>query len=118
MATTKRARGVGNPAKPPKPIYRPTVWHRDHRFALAGIIGATALTLLAGFLGPSAVTLKLGPRDSYLPPWYVPASVGPPSARMPIHRPTAPTMMASQMRAETNQSLGGPTLAGTYHGGR
>ena len=41
-----------------------------------------------------------------------------PSARMPIHRPTAPTMIASQMRAETNQSFGGPTLAGTYHGGR
>ena len=36
-----------------------------------GIVGATALTLLAGFLGPSAVTLTLGPRDSYLPPWYL-----------------------------------------------
>ena len=42
---------------------------------MVGIIGATALTLLAGFLGPSAVTLKLGPRDSYLPPWYLPASI-------------------------------------------
>ena len=35
----------------------------------------TALTLLAGSLGPSAVTLTLGPRDSYLPPWYLPAGV-------------------------------------------
>ena len=56
-------------------VYRPSVWHRDHHFALVGIIGATALTLLAGFLGPSAVTLKLGPRDSYLPPWYMPAGM-------------------------------------------
>ena len=40
-----------------------------------GIVGATALTLLAGFLGPSAVALTLGPRDSYLPPWYLPAGV-------------------------------------------
>ncbi len=50
-------------------------WHRDHRFGLAGIIGATALTLLAGFLGPSAVTLTLGPRASYLPSWYLPAGI-------------------------------------------
>ena len=40
-----------------------------------GIVGATALTLLAGFLGPSAVTLTLGPRDSYLPPWYLPSGL-------------------------------------------
>jgi hypothetical protein len=72
--TTKRRR-PGNPAKPAKPVYRPTVWHRDHRFGLLGIIGATALTLLAGFLGPSAVTLTLGPRKNYLPPWYLPAGV-------------------------------------------
>ena len=79
MAVTKHGRRVGNPAKPPKTVYRTGVWHRDHRFALLGIIGATALTLLAGFLGPSAVTLKLGPRHSYLPPWYVPASAGTPN---------------------------------------
>jgi hypothetical protein len=51
------------------------VWHRDHRYGLTGIVGATALTVLAGFLGPSAVALKLGPRHSYLPPWYLPAGV-------------------------------------------
>ena len=66
---------AGNPAKPPKAVYRPRVWHRDHRYGLAGIVGATALTVLAGFLGPSAVALKLGPRHSYLPPWYLPAGV-------------------------------------------
>jgi alpha-1,6-mannosyltransferase len=73
MSAARTRRRSGNPAKPPTPIYRPTVWHRNHRFALAGIIGATVLTLLAGVLGPSAVTLTLGPRTSYLPPWYLPA---------------------------------------------
>ncbi len=79
--TTTRQRGsghkrsVGNPARPPKPVYRPTRWHRDHRYAFGGIIGATALTVFAGFLGPSAVTLTLGPRNSYLPPWYLPAGI-------------------------------------------
>ena len=75
MTATKHKRRSGNPAKPPKPQYRPGIWHRNHQFALFGIVGATALTLLAGFLGPSAVTLTLGPRDSYLPPWYLPAGV-------------------------------------------
>jgi hypothetical protein len=75
MTATKHRRRSGNPAKPPKTQYRPEIWHRNHRFAVFGIVGATALTLLAGFLGPSAVTLTLGPRDSYLPPWYLPAGV-------------------------------------------
>ena len=73
MTTSKRR--SGHPARPAKAVYRPTVWHRDHRYALVGIVGATALTLLAGFLGPSAVTLTLGPRDSFLPPWYLPAGI-------------------------------------------
>jgi len=73
--SARRRRRRGNPAKPPVPVYRPLQWHRDHRFGVAGIIGATALTLLAGFLGPSAVTLTLGPRRSLLPPWYLPAGV-------------------------------------------
>ena len=75
MTATKHKRRRGNPAKPPQAPYRPAIWHRNHRFALVGIIGATALTLFAGFLGPSAVTLTLGPRHSYLPPWYLPAGV-------------------------------------------
>ena len=64
----------GNPARPSKRVYRPEVWHRDHRWALAGIVAATVLTVLTGFLGPSAVTLTLGPRDGYGPPWYVPVN--------------------------------------------
>jgi alpha-1,6-mannosyltransferase len=75
MTATKQKRRSGNPAKPPKPPYRPGIWHRNHRFALFGIVGATSLTLLVGFLGPSAVTLTLGPRESYLPPWYLPAGL-------------------------------------------
>jgi alpha-1,6-mannosyltransferase len=75
MTATKHKRRGGNPAKPPTPKYRPGVWHRNHQFAVFAIVGATALTLLAGFLGPSAVTLTLGPRDSFLPPWYLPAGV-------------------------------------------
>ena len=75
MTATKHRRRSGNPAKPPKPQYRAEIWHRNHRFAVFGIVGATALTLLAGFLGPSAVTLTLGPRDSYLPPWYLPSGL-------------------------------------------
>ena len=75
MTATKHRRRSGNPAKPPKPQYRAEIWHRNHRFAVFGIVGATALTLLAGVLGPSAVTLTLGPRDSYLPPWYLPSGL-------------------------------------------
>ena len=75
MTATKHKRRSGNPAKPPKAQYRPEIWHRNHRFAVFGIVGATALTLLAGFLGPSAVTLTLGPRESYLPPWYLPSGM-------------------------------------------
>jgi alpha-1,6-mannosyltransferase len=75
MTATKQKHRSGNPAKPPRPRYHPEIWHRNHRFALFGVVGATALTLLVGFLGPSAVTLTLGPRESYLPPWYLPTGM-------------------------------------------
>ncbi|HZA30340.1 MAG TPA: polyprenol phosphomannose-dependent alpha 1,6 mannosyltransferase MptB [Propionibacteriaceae bacterium] len=73
--TTGVRRRAGDPAKPPTAFYRPHLWHRDHRYAVAGIVGATVITVLAGFLGPSAVALRLGPRRSYLPPWYLPTGV-------------------------------------------
>jgi alpha-1,6-mannosyltransferase len=66
---------AGDPDKPPTTVYRPHLWHRDHRYALAGIVGGTAITVLAGWLGPSAVALTLGPRRSYLPPWYLPTGI-------------------------------------------
>lgn len=77
--TAHRARASGrrrgNRTRPKKPVYAPTVWHRHHRYALAMIVGATVLTVLGGFLGPSAVTLTLGPRTSLLPPWYLPDGI-------------------------------------------
>jgi alpha-1,6-mannosyltransferase len=38
------------------------------------IIVATVVTVAIAFSGPSAVTLKLGPRINYMPPWYLPVS--------------------------------------------
>ena len=32
----------GNPARQRRRVYAPTVWHRDHRWAMVGIVGATA----------------------------------------------------------------------------
>lgn len=64
-----------NPAHPPIRRYAPSVWHRDHRYGIGLIVAATVLTLITGFLGPSVVTLTLGPRDGLLPPWYLPAGV-------------------------------------------
>ncbi len=75
MSSRRRRRRPGNPAKPSAPVYRPVQWHRDHRYGMGATVGATVLTVLAGFLGPSAVTLTLGPRRSLLPPWYLPAGV-------------------------------------------
>jgi len=74
-STRQRTRSRGNPAKARKPVYAPKVWHRNHRFGLAGIVSATVLTVIAGFLGPSAVALTLGPRKTFLPPWYLPAGL-------------------------------------------
>ncbi|QDP94946.1 hypothetical protein FOE78_02570 [Microlunatus elymi] len=55
--------------------YRPTRWNRDHRVGLIGITGATLLCLIVGALGPSVVTIKLSPRDGFLPPWYLPKGI-------------------------------------------
>lgn len=49
-------------------------WSTDHRVGIALIVAATAVTVLIAFSGPSAVTLKLGPRNGFLPPWYLPVS--------------------------------------------
>lgn len=36
---------------------------------MGGIVVSAALWISTGFLGPSVVTLTLGPRESWLPPW-------------------------------------------------
>ncbi|HLT61703.1 MAG TPA: polyprenol phosphomannose-dependent alpha 1,6 mannosyltransferase MptB [Microlunatus sp.] len=71
MSTTT---GAARPRSAGATPYLPEAWHRDHRVGLGLIVGATVLTLITGFLGPSAVTLTLGPRDGFLPPWYLPDS--------------------------------------------
>ncbi|SDB80927.1 hypothetical protein GA0111570_103172 [Raineyella antarctica] len=43
------------------------------RLGLGLILLATVLTVAVGALGPSAVTLTLGPRRTLLPPYYLPA---------------------------------------------
>lgn len=68
MSSTRLRRPLDEQVVPPAARRS---WHRDPRWALVGIIGATALTWIAGFLGPSVVALSLGPRHSALPPWYV-----------------------------------------------
>jgi len=47
-------------------------WTSDHRFGLAMIIASCLVSVGVAFAGPSVVTLKLGPRIDYLPPWYLP----------------------------------------------
>lgn len=48
-------------------------WTRNARLGFRLIIFATLVTIVIGFMGPSAVALRLGPRTSLLPPWYLPA---------------------------------------------
>src|SRR6185312_9198201 len=73
--TAVSGRPSASSASSPRAAYAPRVWHRNHRVGMAMIIGATFLTVLTGFLGKSAVTLTLGPRKTFLPPWYLPAGI-------------------------------------------
>lgn len=50
-------------------------WTRDSRLGLRLIVAATLVTVAIGFMGPSAVALRLGPRNSLMPPWYLPAGL-------------------------------------------
>lgn len=47
-------------------------WTRNPVVAMSLILSATAFTLFIGAAGPSNVVLTLGPRQSFLPPWYLP----------------------------------------------
>jgi alpha-1,6-mannosyltransferase len=49
-------------------------WTSSHRVGVAMIVAATVVTVAVAASGPSAVTLKLGRRDNFLPPWYVPVN--------------------------------------------
>lgn len=63
-----RARKLRLPRLPLPP------WTSSHRLGVTLIIVSTVITALIAFSGPSAVTLKLGPRTNLLPPWYLPVS--------------------------------------------
>ncbi|HVK45427.1 MAG TPA: hypothetical protein VM429_11045 [Micropruina sp.] len=52
-------------------------WTRNPTLGLGLIIGSIAVVVLIGFLGPSAVALRLGPRTSLMPPWYLPTGLVP-----------------------------------------
>ncbi|MDR1432476.1 MAG: polyprenol phosphomannose-dependent alpha 1,6 mannosyltransferase MptB [Propionibacteriaceae bacterium] len=47
-------------------------WTKNPKLGLGMIGSSVAITVLIGFAGPSAVALNLGPRESLLPPWYLP----------------------------------------------
>lgn len=54
-------------------------WARSHRLGLTLIGLAIGIIMIIGFMGPSSVALALGPRQSLLPPWYLPVGL----VRMP-----------------------------------
>ena len=62
-AIVREARRILDPPAEPKP-----------RRGLAMIIGSCLVFAGVGFAGPSAVALTLGPRTSWLPPWYLPVA--------------------------------------------
>jgi len=47
-------------------------WSGNHRLGLGLIIASALVTIAVAFCGPSSVTLKLGERINFLPPWYLP----------------------------------------------
>lgn len=47
-------------------------WTADHRRGIAFIIASALITIGVASCGPSSVTLKLGPRVDFMPPWYLP----------------------------------------------
>ena len=49
-------------------------WSTNHRVGIGMIVASAGITMLVAFCGPSSVALKLGPRISLLPPWYLPVS--------------------------------------------
>ena len=50
-------------------------WTKNSRLGLRLIVAATIVTIVIAFMGPSAVALRLGPRSSLMPPWYLPAGI-------------------------------------------
>ncbi|WP_232547187.1 hypothetical protein [Propioniciclava soli] len=51
-------------------------WTHDGRLGLRLIVTSCLTTIVVGLLGPSPVTLNVGPASSPLPPWFIPTEVG------------------------------------------
>lgn len=49
-------------------------WTANPRVGMVMIVTAMLSSVLIAFSGPSAVTLKLGLRTDFMPPWYLPVS--------------------------------------------
>lgn len=61
------------PAFLPVPAFLDGPWSRNHRVGLGLIIASSVLAIGVAACGPSMVALRLGPRQNFLPPWYLPA---------------------------------------------
>ena len=51
-------------------------WSSNQRIGFRLILASCFTTIVVAFLGPSTVTLNVGPARSLLPPWFIPADVG------------------------------------------
>ena len=51
-------------------------WSENGRLGFRLIVASCLTTIVVAFLGPSVVTLNVGPATSLLPPWFIPVEVG------------------------------------------
>ena len=51
-------------------------WSTSGHLGFRLIVASCLTTIVIGFLGPSVVTLNVGPATSLLPPWFIPVEVG------------------------------------------
>lgn len=77
-ATAQAAGGV--PARGWLGVFTPLehageAWHRRPLWGFILSFAASVIGSFTAFLGPSVVTLQLGPRQNLLPPWYLPVDL-------------------------------------------
>ena len=51
-------------------------WSSDQRIGFRLILASCVTSIVIALLGPSTVTLNVGPARSALPPWFIPVDVG------------------------------------------
>ena len=60
-------------------------WTKNGRLGFSLIVASCLMTIVVAFLGPSTVTLDVGPANgSLLPPWFIPVEVGA-QVGLPLH---------------------------------